>query len=1180
MKSRQRYLVLYALVLLTCRADAREKNPAAESVFEQNKGQLTDQYNNSRADVLFYGVSEEIAFFLRKDGVSYQLQQVRKKKPRKSHQLQDNTNAPVAIYRLDMTYVGANVQAVTVPGGELKSVSNYYLSHCPDGITGVQQFREVVYENLYPNIDLRYYFHKGLLRYDFIVRPGGDPSLIKIKADGASSLRLKKDGTIVMNTPFGAISEGKPEVFQGGKIVEGQWQIEKNVLSFILGSFNPKELLIIDPLVFKEGKLLPAFYGGSGSGAGGVSSVIHLANDENSNFYITSENRSWNGPFTVSNSSQINSQVYDSNSFQILAVAVATSSSTGGGSVAGGTTAVDPQGNIFLSGHNSVVSLATSGAHQQIVAGNFDAFLSKYDPSGTLLWRTQYGGTNNETGKCVVDALGNVYLYGTTSSFNGMATASSHQAQFGGSGDGYLSKFTTNGMRVWGTYFGGSLSDSVFSATIHSGKIFLVGNTMSLSAIATPGSFQPTKLPNSGTSGMAACFDTSGTLSWASYFGNYATTLKGCATDNLNNLYVCGRTVDSTIPATSGAFQAAKAGGTDGIITKFDIAGNRVWCSYYGGTGFDVLNNLCLDDLGNLYVVGNTNSAGLSTPYSFINTVAGNSGLVSEFDTSGQRIWSSYIHGQGYSDFSLEACIVAGKNFISGGSARRIGYNLSDGFIFIFNRCLLPPPVIIANGPTEFCFGDSIMLSVNVGSGSVVRWMRNGIYTGVGASLTVKTSGNYVAWIDSCANAFSQPVNVRVSNPLINLASQSQVPCTGVPTAEVTINVNGGIFPYSYSWTGSTANAPTVSNLDTGYYTVVVTDSIGCRDTQSVNITRQPHPTLQGTTSSVPCTGVPYTGTITLVVSGGNPPYQYLLNNLPHDSNFIQHLSGGNHTITVKDNIGCSATELFHIDSANAALPSNPIVSLCAVTVDSSSGYNKIIWEKNGFVQAKFYHIYRQSTSGMLTRVATVPRHGENAFLDEETNPKERSFVYAISEEDSCGGISGISASHKTIHLTATAGLGGEINLNWNAYDGIMFQSFNISRNKNGGAYSKIMIVDKSITTYSDINPPEGNIGYIIDIDLPQSCRTPSGIINRVVSNRVEIKARVPIILPNPTTDHVWITGVTPSTIRVFDLSGKLLLEIKEKDEFSVEHFHRGVYIVCLYDETGLAYFRGKLIKR
>jgi hypothetical protein len=157
----------------------------------------------------------------------------------------------------------------------------------------------------------------------------------------------------------------------------------------------------------------------------------------------------------------------------------------------------DAIGNVYLAGYTestNSVTIATSGAHQTSIGGYDDAFLVKFDASGTRLWGTYYGGTSDDYGRsCTTDASGNVYLAGWTSSTTAIATSGAHQTTYGGYWDAFLGKFDASGTRLWGTYYGGSDWDFGYSCTTDaSGNVYLAGWTMSTNAIATSGAHQAT----------------------------------------------------------------------------------------------------------------------------------------------------------------------------------------------------------------------------------------------------------------------------------------------------------------------------------------------------------------------------------------------------------------------------------------------------------------------------------------------------------------------------------------------------------------------------------------------------------------------------------------------------------------------------------------------------------------
>ena len=149
--------------------------------------------------------------------------------------------------------------------------------------------------------------------------------------------------------------------------------------------------------------------------------------------------------------------------------------------------------SIFISGFTKQNGLATSGAYQTSINGDTDAFLTKFDTAGNVIWATYFGGSGNDYATSVMlDKDGNIYLTGGTNSMSGIATTGAFQTSYGGGGaDGFLAKFDKNGFPLWGTYFGGAGMDGgVRLATDSFGNVFMRGGTNSLSGIATSGTYQ------------------------------------------------------------------------------------------------------------------------------------------------------------------------------------------------------------------------------------------------------------------------------------------------------------------------------------------------------------------------------------------------------------------------------------------------------------------------------------------------------------------------------------------------------------------------------------------------------------------------------------------------------------------------------------------------------------------
>lgn len=96
---------------------------------------------------------------------------------------------------------------------------------------------------------------------------------------------------------------------------------------------------------------------------------------------------------------------------------------------------------------------------------------------------------------------------------------------------------------------------------------------------------------------------------WATYYGG-TNEDKGynIATDIEGNVYLAGYT-ENTSGISSGGFQNIYGGGNyDAFLVKFDDDGNRLWATYYGGTGYEEARSVATDISGNVYLTGITDS--------------------------------------------------------------------------------------------------------------------------------------------------------------------------------------------------------------------------------------------------------------------------------------------------------------------------------------------------------------------------------------------------------------------------------------------------------------------------------------------------------------------------------------------------------------------------------------------
>lgn len=231
------------------------------------------------------------------------------------------------------------------------------------------------------------------------------------------------------------------------------------------------------------------------------------------------------------------------------------------------TCATDPLSNVYIVGVTASTNFPVARAFQGRNAGRDDAFVVKFNDTGSRLWATYYGGDDFDEGQsCATDVAGNVYLAGYTRSTN-FPVAGSFQGTNVGNYDAFLVKFNDTGSRLWATYYGGSATDWGYScSTDAAGNVYLAGNTYSTN-FPVARAFQG----NHGGSSDAFLvkFNSTGSRQWATFFGkSNADFGYSCATDAIGNVYLAGVSNSNNLPVT-GAFQVTNSGGQDAFLVKF-----------------------------------------------------------------------------------------------------------------------------------------------------------------------------------------------------------------------------------------------------------------------------------------------------------------------------------------------------------------------------------------------------------------------------------------------------------------------------------------------------------------------------------------------------------------------------------------------------------------------------------
>ena len=327
-------------------------------------------------------------------------------------------------------------------------------------------------------------------------------------------------------------------------------------------------------------------------------------------------------------------------------------------------------GDIYLAGQTlSLTNIAMSG-FQTTSGGNTDAFLVKFNSSGSRLWATYYGGTDNEINPAITtDVIGNIFLVGTTSSSSNISFGG-FQNTLGGNSDAFLVKFNSSGSRLWATYYGGDSADIGLDVKCDSqGEVYLFGQTKSSNNIAFGGHQNSL---GGDFDAFLVKFNSSGNRIWATYYGGSNEDFKwgGGGIDATGNVYLSG-TTNSTNNIALGGHQNSLAGDYDAFLVKFNSSGNRIWATYYGGSDRELnWGGVTVDDSSNIYFVGRTNSTSGIAQNGHQNSIGGTSdAFLVKFNSSGNRIWATYYGGT-LLDEATKVCIGNNKNiYIAGKTA-------------------------------------------------------------------------------------------------------------------------------------------------------------------------------------------------------------------------------------------------------------------------------------------------------------------------------------------------------------------------------------------------------------------------------------------------------------------------------------------------------------------------------
>jgi Beta-propeller repeat/Abnormal spindle-like microcephaly-assoc'd, ASPM-SPD-2-Hydin len=803
---------------------------------------------------------------------------------------------------LTMRLVGANTEAKATGVDSLPGKVNYFIDEDPSKWrTDIPTYARVLYQNVYPGVDVLYHGNQGRLEYDFLVAPGANPSVITLGLTGAPPrlpersgqavpLRIDEHGDLVIQTGAGELRFRKPRVYQEQSAVDSrQWDAQLRT------SREPR-----------------------------------MPNDDDKHFI--------EGHFVLRGPDRVGFEVtrYDRTRALVIDPTMVYSTYLGGSQLdVGYGIAADSSGNTYIAGQTCSPATPTSGAFPTLnplpqnspnpgdnTGADCDAFVTKLNPTGTaLVYSTYLGGTGGDYASGIaIDGAGNAYVTGFTNSTDFPTTAGVFQPAYGGgNSDDFVAELNANGSAlVYSSYLGGSNSDGPGGIAVDaSGNAYVTGATFSADFPTTAGAFR-TVYEGNKDAFVTKVNAGGGSLGYSTYLANDdgATSGSAIAVDALGSAFVTGstRSDDSSFPAVRtniqghcGGYNATStppcppyvAGQSfyNAFVTKFSPDGSAlVYSTYLGGsTNNDVGTGIALDSFGAAYVTGYASSSDFPVTVGAFQSTLGATGatnaFVAKIDNTGSSLsYSTYLGGSAVDEGQAIAVDTNGVAYVTGGTS-------STDFPTV---SAIQPTLA---GPTVYP-GDAFVSKVNAyGSGLIYSSYLGGGDQDVGNGIAVDSS--LAVYVTGSTSSTDFPVTSGVFQNTYAGAGDAFVTKMNALTAAVAKFSSRSL---SFGPQGltipSTPQTVTVTNTGDATLNITQISESGTVYTYTVNATPPYQQTVDLKDWSITtdnCTGIP-------VAPGGNCTFVVTFAPNLTPNQVLLNLRSG--TITVADNAVTSSQSI------------------------------------------------------------------------------------------------------------------------------------------------------------------------------------------------------------------------------------------------------------------------------
>ena len=557
---------------------------------------------------------------------------------------------------LRYTFAGG---AAVAPVGLQPSQTEYHWLVGPQAewLTHLQSFGGLAYRSVWPGIDAVFKGDSNGFKYQFEVAQGANPGNVWLTISGAQAMRVTPDGALEWQLNGAVLRDAAPMAYQlqGGKrvLVPAAYRVEQVDAStwrvgFALGSYDAQQPLVIDP----------AWVGYSGLVGGNSGDVVNaVVRAADLSTWACGTTRSTNLNATSGTSRGGNDAFVARFAEDGSALSVTYMGGSGDDSCRG--IALDPQGNVFVTGGTDSTNFAMVGTpaagavRSQKATSDLDAFVARLSDASTITWSGFVGGTGDDQANAIaVDGAGRATIAGYTSCvqasvaapcvspFPAFGSANAYETQ-NPARQAFAARVAADGqsLEYAGVLSGTGSTSMAYGIALDSasGTAVVVGETNSAADLPAAAGFRQTAntRPASDDAVGDAADGFAARINAAGSNLDYFTLLTGTNNGTVYNAdrafavklladgsaMVAGETSAGDFPANASGVRVGGtpgntlSGSMDAYLLHLNASGTDVsWARYVGGAGYDSAEAVGFARDGYFVLANTTTNTAVPTP--------------------------------------------------------------------------------------------------------------------------------------------------------------------------------------------------------------------------------------------------------------------------------------------------------------------------------------------------------------------------------------------------------------------------------------------------------------------------------------------------------------------------------------------------------------------------------------